>query len=236
MWARARAAGVRGALVPGVEAAGSARLAALCAAHGWRYAVGTHPHALVRTREVPREPGGAAAIGECGLDRGVPVPMAEQEAVLDAHLALARDTGLPVVLHCWRAHDVLLARLRRFGRVSGVLHSYSGGPELVAPYVAAGLHLGFGGAITRPGARKPVEALQRVPRDRLLAETDAPDQPPHPRRGRNEPAFLVEIVRAMEAHRGEPLAAALTENAAGLFGFPTDAPPGPAPAPAAAPR
>lgn len=216
---RAAAAGVLGVLVPAVDEAGWARLAALSATFGWRYALGTHPHALVRSCAVPRDPGGASAIGECGLDGAVAVPMAEQEAVLVAHLALARDAGLPVVLHCWRAHDTMLRVLRRFGAVRGVMHSYSGGPELVGPYVAAGLHLGFAGAVTRPNARKPVEALRRVPRERLLAETDAPDQAPHPHRGRSEPAFLADIVRAMETLRGEPLAAALTANAAHLFGF-----------------
>ena len=88
-------------------------------------------------------------------------------------------------------------------------------------YVQLGLHLSVAGAVTRPQARKPIEALRRVPLERLLAETDSPDQAPDPVRGRSEPAMLPLVVAAMERVRGEPLAARLVENAAALgFSFP----------------
>ncbi len=214
--ARARAAGVLGIVVPAVEESGWARLRALSAAYGWRFALGTHPHALPRSRVVPTDLAGACAIGECGLDGGVPVPMDEQVRVLDAHLALAREAGLPVLLHGYRAHGALVAALRRWAPLRGVLHSYSGGPELVSTYVSFGLHLSFAGPITWANARKPLEALRRVPRERLLVETDAPDQCPAPHRGRSEPAMLPLVVAAMERVRGEPLAEALTANARAL--------------------
>lgn len=218
---RAVLAGVRGVVVPAIEKSDWVRLRALSAEHGWRFALGTHPHALVRSRAVPDDLGGASAVGECGLDGGVPVPMEAQEEVLLGHLAVAHELGLPVLLHCWRAHHRLPALLRRFGRVRGVLHSYSGGADLVDVYVKLGLHLSFAGAVTRPQARKPIEALRRVPLERLLAETDSPDQAPDPVRGRSEPAMLPLVVAAMERVRGEPLAARLVENAAALgFSFP----------------
>jgi TatD DNase family protein len=169
--------------------------------------------------------GDAVAVGECGLDGAVRIPMDRQEAVLVGHLAFAREVGLPIVLHCYRAHDRMLPVLRRFAPIRGVLHSYSGGPELVSPYVGLGLHLSFAGAITRPNARRPLEALRRTPLDRLLLETDSPDQPPSDRlparRGgptaplspRNEPARLVEILTAAERIRGVPLAETTTRNA-----------------------
>lgn len=213
---RAREAGVDRFVVPGVAPAQWGRLRELATTRGWRFGVGTHPYTLTETTEVPTDVAGAAAIGECGLDGGVPVAMEIQEAVLRAHLALARDTGLPVILHCVRAHDRLLALLRRFGPVRGVLHSYSGGAGLVPAYVAAGLHLSFGGALTWPGARKPVEALRGTPADRLLLESDAPDQCPHPHRGRCEPAMLPLVLAAAERLRGEPLAAQLDTNARAL--------------------
>lgn len=78
---------MRGVLVPAVEEAGWGRLRALSAEFGWRFAVGTHPCALPRSRAIPRDLAGASAIGECGLDGRVPVPMDEQVAVLEAHLA-----------------------------------------------------------------------------------------------------------------------------------------------------
>lgn len=214
--ARARAAGVARILVPGISEDRWALQRALAAEHGWLFAIGTHPQALVRSRAVPTDPRGACAIGECGLDGPTPVAMEEQERVLEGHLALARETGLPVILHCYKAHDRMVALLRRWAPVRGVLHSYSGGAELVKAYVALGLHLSFGGPITYETARKPLHALRAVPLERLLAETDAPDQCPHPLRGRNEPAFLPLVVRAMERVRGVPLERQLIVNAAEL--------------------
>ncbi len=223
-------------LLPGIDARQWARGRAVARRYGFLHAVGTHPHACVTNPDdpqalpplpwLPDDLEDAAALGECGLDGRIAAPMDLQEAVLRAHLARARDTGLPLVLHCVAAHARLLAVLRSFGTVRGVLHGYSGGPGLVGDYVRAGLHLSFGGSVTWQNAPRVVEALRKVPRDRLLAESDAPDQPTRQRRGggphgrgavpRGEPADLVEVVRAMEALRGEPLAGALAENAAAL--------------------
>lgn len=216
--ARARAAGVDRVLVPGVHERQWGPLREAAIRHGWLFAVGTHPRSLTDSLAVPTDVSGACAIGECGLDGTVPVDMAVQERVLLRHLALARDTGLPLLLHCYRAHDRLLPLLRRWGPCRGVLHSYSGGAELVKPYLALGLSFSFAGVITHANARRPLNALRVVPRERLLAETDAPDQCPRPEHGRNEPAFLPLVVAAMERVRGEPLAAELAKNAAG-FGW-----------------
>lgn len=203
-------------LVPGVEASQWPRLREDARRLGFLFGVGTHPQVLPRSRAVPDDVAEAVAIGECGLDGPTPVPMDEQERVLEAHLALARDTGLPLILHCFRAHHRMLPLLKRWAPLRGAMHSYSGGPELVADYVALGLHLSFAGPVTWERARKPVHALLRVPTERLLAETDAPDQCPRPHRGRNEPAFLVHVVEAMERARGEALADRLAENARSL--------------------
>lgn len=217
VWARARAAGVSRVLVPGVRPSQWAALRTMAQARGWSFAVGTHPGSLPGgDLRVPGDLSGAVAIGECGLDGPTPVAMETQEAVLAAHLALARDAGLPVILHGYRAHHRLLPLLRRWAPLRGVLHSYSGGPELVEDYLALGLHLSFAGALTWEHARKPVRALLRVPRERLLAETDGPDQCPRPHRGRSEPAYLVDIVAEMERLRGEPLVDALEANARAL--------------------
>jgi TatD DNase family protein len=214
--ARARAAGVDTVVVPGVRAEQWPQLRATAAVYGWRFGVGTHPQVLPESRAVPTDLDGASAIGECGLDGPTPVPMDEQEHVLVAHLALARESGLPLILHCFRAHDRMVPLLRKWAPLRGVMHSYSGGPDLVAQYVAMGLHISFAGAVTWENARKPVAALLRVPRERLLAETDAPDQCPRPHRGRSEPAYVVHIVEAMERLRGEDLRAHLRENARAL--------------------
>ncbi len=218
--ARAHAAGVRRVVIPGMHAEQWSRGRDVAQRYGLLHAVGTHPWALGTLEPgapfVPDDVQGACAIGECGLDATVDVAIARQEAALRVQLARARDLGLPVILHCVRAHDAMLTMLRAFAPVRGVLHAYSGGAARVPAYVATGLHLAFGGAITWEGARRPVEALRAVPCERLLAESDAPDQCPRPWRGRSEPAYLPEIVATMERLRGESLRAQLDENVATL--------------------
>jgi len=203
---RARAAGVTGLVVPGVTPARWPALPGLARRHPEvRIGFGLHPEALEALTPAEREAAladlphwltdhGACCVGETGLDRRSPVPLAEQARLTTAHLALASELALPVVLHCVGAHGALLRLLHDHGPVTGLLHAYSGSAELVPRYLALGLHLSFGGAVTWPGARRPLQALRAVPADRLLLETDAPDQAPHSRRGgRNEPALLPEI-------------------------------------------
>ncbi len=212
---RARNAGITGLVVPGVTPARWRQLPALRD----RYpevliGYGLHPEALddLSPAEVqtalddlrPRLLGdGAVCVGETGLDRRSSVPLTDQLALTRAHLELARQLDLPVVLHCVRAHGALLDLLEEDGPLQGLVHAYSGGAELVPRYCALGLHLSFGGAVTWAGARRPLEALRAVPADRLLLETDAPDQTPAPGRDqRNEPARLVDIAAAIARIRG----------------------------------
>lgn len=218
--ARRRAARVR-VLVPGVQPASWASLRAEANARGWLFAVGTHPEHLDGVdAPLPTDLRDAVAVGECGLHRPSPVPIPRQAEVLLAHVEIARAAGLPVILHCVRAHDVLPALLRSLGGpLRGVLHSYSGGAELVPVYEALGLHLAFGGAVTWPGARRPVEALRRVSPHRLLLESDGPDQRPRfaaedSAWGRaSEPSMLPTLCRVVEAIRGSPVEEQLERNA-----------------------
>ena len=149
--------------------------------------------------------------------------MERQLRVLDAHARLARKHGLPLVVHCQKAHPVFEEWLARSGVPDAgmILHSYSGGPARVEAYVGRGCHLSFAGPVSWPEARKPLEALRLTPRERLLVETDAPDQAPAPHRGsRNEPAFLVRVVEATAAALGasvEETGALLAENARRLL-------------------
>ena len=195
-------------LVPGVGRGSWDALRRRASAHGWLFAIGTHPELLKDESDpVPTSADGAAAIGECGLHRPSAVAMERQIAVLNGHLEVARSLNLPVILHCVRAHDILPKVLRAFcGRstLRGVLHSYSGGAQLVGVYASFGLHFSFGGAITWPNARRPIEALRAVPTDRLLLESDGPDQAPH-----FEPAVW--------SHKSEPaMLPALCNHAADL--------------------
>ncbi|MEZ4366040.1 MAG: TatD family hydrolase [Kofleriaceae bacterium] len=235
--ARAGAAGVRGLVVPAVRPRTWPALRALAARHAAiRIGLGVHPQVVAELDDDERagdpeatlaaalEAAGpvVVAVGECGLDGAAP-ERDVQARWLRAHLRVARALGLPVILHAWRCHDVLPALLReeRIEQVGGILHSYSGGADLVPVYADLGLHFGIAGPITYPGARRPIAAARAMPIDRIVVETDAPDQAPAPHRGgRNEPAYLPAIVAALAAARGEDpaeLAAATTATARRLL-------------------
>jgi TatD DNase family protein len=240
---RASVAGVRGMLVPAIRPNTWAPLLAFAAAHfaaGVRVALGIHPQIVPElddderargatdalgaaiTAANAKHPGLVVAVGECGLDGGTAEPAA-QEALFRAQLRAARALGLPAIIHVLRAHDRAPQILREEGvqRCGGVLHSYSGGPELVPIYRDLGLCFSFAGPVTYPGSRRPAAAARAVPAELLLAETDAPDQAPTPYRGqRSEPAMVAEVVAGLAAARGRPVAeiAALTSaNARRVF-------------------
>jgi TatD DNase family protein len=228
--ARARAAGVTDVLVPAVDPEGWEALLALAAERpGVHAALGIHPQALpgIDPRDDDRHladlearlaRGGAVAVGECGLDGPTAegaagsagphaAPMPRQLAVLAGHLVIARRLRLPVIFHSLRAADPMRDILARDGVPGGgVLHSFSGRAEQVPALAALGLHFSFAGPVTYETARKPLEAARAVPRDRLLVETDAPDQTPRPRRGRNEPSYLPLVVEAVARALGLPAA------------------------------
>jgi TatD DNase family protein len=161
----------------------------------------------------------AAAVGECGVDGPTAerCPLERQVAVLEGHLALADKHGLPALVHCLKAHPALQAVLERraIPEAGLLLHSYSGGPELVKFYASKGCHFSLAGPVTYAGARKPLAAARAIPLERLMVETDAPDQSPHPHRGgRNEPGYLGLVVAALAQALGMP-SAELGERTAG---------------------
>ncbi len=162
----------------------------------------------------------AVAVGECGLD-GNTGERELQQQLFRAHVRAARIAKLPLVVHVVRAHDIAPQILREEGALGGVVHSYSGGPELVATYRDLGFALSFAGPITYANARKPVAAARAVDAELLLVESDAPDQTPMPRpRGRNEPAFLPDVIAGLAAARGvaaAELAALTARNARRIF-------------------
>jgi TatD DNase family protein len=161
-------------------------------------------------------------VGECGLD-GPTGQIDRQLDILRAHFALARKHQKPLLVHVLRAHPQFLHFIAEepVPPAGVLLHSYSGSHELTPKYVKYGCHFSFAGPVTFSEARRPLEALRSVPLDRLMAETDAPDQAPHPHRGsRSEPAYLPLIVAAMSKVRGEDVGDALNRNAARLLGFP----------------
>lgn len=165
------------------------------------------------------------AIGETGLDYYWDYsPPDAQRAAFRWHIGLAKQTGLPLMIHDRDAHDDVLAILADEGPPDTVVfHSFSGDAELAARCVAAGYVLSFSGTVTFRNAPALREAAAIVPIDRLLVETDAPFLTPHPFRGRpNESYCAAYTVRALAELRGVSVAefgAAVNFNAERVFGL-----------------
>lgn len=194
--------------------------------------VGTHPHNaheeldvtaddLMRLAEHPK----AVAIGEAGLDYHYDnSPREAQAAGLRTHIAAARASGLPLVIHARKADDDLVEILReesKKGAFPAVLHCFSSGRALAEAGVALGHYVSFSGILTFKNAQEIRDIARDLPADRILVETDAPYLAPPPHRGkRNEPAFVVETAAVLAETRGvsrEAIAAQTTENFFRLF-------------------
>ena len=224
--ARARAAGVGMQVLPAVAASNFDSVRALAHRHGLAYALGIHPlctgtahdddldrvaDALARHRDDPR----LVAVGEIGLDHFVPgLDPLRQERFYTAQLKLARDAGLPVLLHVRRSADGLLKGLRRIDTAGGIAHAFNASDAQAAQFVARGFRLGFGGAMTYERALQIRRLAASVPDHVPVLETDAPDIPPHwlyrtaaeraagEVTARNEPAELPRIARTLAELRG----------------------------------
>jgi len=230
---RARNAGVGLQVVPAVDAAGWAKLREVCARDAGLYpAYGLHPmyldahreEHLARLREwIERER--PVAVGECGLDYFVDgLERDAQSRYFEGQLQLAREFGLPVIVHARRAVDAVIAAIRKAGKLHGVIHSYSGSMEQARQLWDLGFMLGLGGPVTYERASRLRKLAASMPLEHLLLETDAPDQPDAGIRGeRNEPGRLPEVLRVIANLRGEEeahVAAVTTANARRLFALP----------------
>ncbi len=210
---RARRAGLVRILIPGIDLAGS-RLAAEIARVNpmLRFAAGVHAHEsgtfddriLADLRKLARDEG-AIAIGEIGLDyfRAL-APPDRQQAAFRAQIDLARELGLPAIIHIRDAQKDALAILAEFaGNVRGVLHAFSGDPLVAEQAAGMGFFFGIAGPLTYPKADRLRGTLRALPEDRILLETDSPYLPPEGNRGkRNEPALVAEVAAQAARERG----------------------------------
>jgi len=167
------------------------------------------------------------AVGESGLDYHHQNASREaQRRLFEAHIGLALEVGLPLILHCREAFGDCLAVLKeRAGRgLCGVAHCFGGSAEMAEEFQRLGFYISFGGPITFPNARRVREVARAVALERMVVETDAPYLAPQQERGRrNEPAFLTHVVAALAEVRGmepEEVARVSAANAARLFGLP----------------
>lgn len=221
---RAWEAGVRAVVVPAVSPERWERTLSAARLPGVYAALGVHPQALpaVSDEEIrtgldriaalkSASDGRVVAIGEVGFDHTIDLARASdarQAEVFAWHAEVAVALGLPLIVHVLRAHDCALATLSRVRLPSpaGVIHSYSGSAEMVKAYERLGFFVSFAGGVTRPNARRPIEAARAVSSERLLIETDAPDQcPTGAGEGvtRSEPGMLGLIASAVARARGE---------------------------------
>lgn len=231
--ARAKAAGVGAMLTIGTRLAKAEQVIAVAERYDniW-CTVGIHPHEAEAEAAVQVETLIALAshpkvvgIGETGLDYYYEhAPRAAQKANFRTHIAAARATGLPLIVHARDADAdtaAILTEEMAQGAFSGLIHCFTSGAALAETALALGLSISFSGIVTfkTAGALRAVAAT--VPDDRLLVETDAPYLAPVPHRGRrNEPAFVADTARLVAELRGTPpaaLARQTTDNFRRLF-------------------
>ncbi|HEX7485288.1 MAG TPA: TatD family hydrolase [Vicinamibacterales bacterium] len=236
---RAREAGVSGGLCilaygGASEAAQATRVRALWPGLG--FAIGVHPHQAhefagreaqvdAAMRVSLSDTPGVCAIGEIGLDYHYDFsPRDVQREVFRSQIGLARETGLPVVVHAREADEdtVRIIREEGAGEVRGVFHCFSGTSKLAAQALELGFLLSFSGMVTFPKAESIRAIAASVPADRLLVETDCPYLAPVPMRGRrNEPAWVVRTVERLAEVRGVEIGeldASVTGNFARMIG------------------
>lgn len=234
---QARANGVAHCVIPAVQRCNFNTVRELAHLTDDSYCLGIHPlyvkyateddlQALQAQLTVHRNDPRLVAVGEIGLDYFVPElrtgPLAErQEHFYREQLRLARQFGLPVVLHVRRSADRLLKHLRDVGRGgpawSGIAHAFNGSDIQAQAFIQLGFKLGFGGALTYERALRLRRLAQSLPLEAIVMETDAPDMPPHwlyttaeqrqagTAQGRNTPAELPRIGAVLAQLRGLPV-------------------------------
>ncbi len=226
----ARIAGVDTLICAGIDPETSRRSLELAESFRGVFATaGMHPHTASR---MDRAAGNAieellgnphmVAVGETGLDHfRMLSPREDQEANFRLHVAMAREAGLPIVVHVRDAWPAILRLLHEGSAERVVIHCFSGDAQIARECAARGYHVSFAANITYPKNAHLREAAAAVPLDRLLVETDSPYLAPQRIRGRdNEPANVIDVVRTLAQVRGASVAAiveATSANARAAF-------------------
>ncbi len=228
---RARAGEVAMMVLPAAHVSHFVKCAAVAHEFGLAYALGVHPLWIERALETDIEQLRATAtaaladrrfvaIGEIGIDLYAPTQdLARQEWFFREQLKVARDLGLPVIVHVRRSADLLLKHLRRIEVPGGIIHAFNASPQQAQPFLERGFQLGFGGAMTYGGSQRIRRFAATLPDTTWVLETDAPDIPPQWLRDhasgvatRNEPGELPRIAQVMAELRGQSLAQIAAQN------------------------
>ena len=219
---------------PGCDLDSSRKAIALSERYPFVYAaVGVHPEEcgdwqdqdVDTLRSLAANPR-VVAVGEIGLDYywEENPPKELQQRVFRAQMALARELGLPVIVHDREAHGDSMDIVREFPEVRGVFHCFSGSAEMAKELVKRGWMISFTGVLTYKNARKAVEAAQAVPLERLMIETDSPYMAPVPHRGkRNHSGYVAHICQRLAELKGitpEECSRITMENGRSFFRIP----------------
>ena len=216
---------------PGCSLESSENAVALANRYPWIYAaVGSHPDVadevndavLERYRRLAAENPKVKAIGEIGIDYHYEdIPRELQLKAFRMQMALARELGLPVIVHEREAHEDGMKVVKEFPEVKGVFHCYSGSAEMARQLVDLGWYIGFTGVLTFKNARKAIETAQSIPLERIVLETDCPSMAPVPFRGkRNDPGYLCYMAEKLAQIRGlsvEEISHITAENGKRLY-------------------
>ncbi|WP_395377617.1 TatD family hydrolase [Marinicella sp. W31] len=224
--------GVEQFIVPAVQASGFQKLydlslqyASIKPAYGLHpYWIATHQDADLEFLDQWLQQYTAVALGECGLDYYLKhLDKEKQRVFFEQQIVLAKEHQLPLILHVRGAVQDVFDLLKKHNYFKAVMHSFNGSVEQAQQITAAGVYLGFGGAITYSRATKLRTVVENVPLQYLMVETDAPDQPVNTAvDALNRPENLLDVVEAMATIKNVEVAelAAMTRvNCQQLFGL-----------------
>uniref|UniRef100_Q0HXQ7 TatD-related deoxyribonuclease n=1 Tax=Shewanella sp. (strain MR-7) TaxID=60481 RepID=Q0HXQ7_SHESR len=230
---RMRQAGIDNLIIPGVSPEHWPKQLAIAEQYQCYFALGIHPwfcpedvdkaiteltFQVSQLRECPR----FVAIGECGLDKLYADNWSQQLAFFDAQLTLAHELNLPVIVHAVRAHQEVLSHLKRHKLAKGgVIHAFSGSPDIAAQYIKLGFKLGIGGLVMNPNAKKLLKTVSELPLDSFLLETDSPAMTPlNVIEKRNQPAnavLFIDKIATLQKKSSVLISEHLVSNAMQLF-------------------
>jgi len=229
---RARSNGIKQIVIPGVQSRNWGLIREICENSSQMHACyGLHPYLaaehtdddIIQLRKW-LENTDCVALGECGLDyRKNQADKHLQWKFFNAQLEMAYDIHKPVVIHSVRATEDIINSIKNYSGLCGMIHSYSGSYEQALQIIDMGIYISLGGAITYDNAKRLRDIAGKIPLESILLETDAPDQPDASHfNQRNEPAYLVNVLKCLGELRNESLeeiAAQTTLNARELFGI-----------------
>ena len=211
---KAQSANITTHIIPGVTQNGWNPILSMCRKRNGLFpALGLHPMfvqqhlpAHMDELETLAQQSTLVAIGEIGLDYYLPdIDKKEQQLLFEQQLHIAQSAALPVLLHVRKAHDQVLATLRKkHFPCGGIVHAFSGSYQQASQYITLGFTIGFGATLTYSRAKRIRAIAAKLPQQAIVLETDAPDMPPARYRGTtNHPEYILETLAILAELRSD---------------------------------